>query len=74
MTEPNEIFLEDCPVCRGPGILSHEGGWCVAVECLDCGAQTAFVEYRDEESRKEAERQVAALWNMGKVVKQHPGE
>ena len=74
MTEPNEIILEDCPVCRGPGNIIHEGGWCVYVECLDCGAQTAFVEYKDEKSKAAAVRQVATLWNMGKVVKQDPGE
>lgn len=74
MSEEKEIILEDCPICRGPGNMIHEGGWCCYVECLDCGAQTAFVEYKDSESRDTAERQVATLWNMGKVVKQHPGE
>ena len=39
--------LEDCPHCRGVGQLMHEGGWNCYVECLDCGAQTTFVDYDD---------------------------
>ncbi len=74
MTEPNEIFLEDCPNCRGVGCIQHEGGWCVYVECLDCGAQTAYAEYTDEASKEDATSRVVRLWNMGKVVKLDPGE
>lgn len=74
MSEQKELVLEDCPICRGPGVISHEGGWCVYVECLDCGAQTAFAEYTDEASRGEAEKSVVRVWNMGKVVRQNPGE
>ena len=26
------ILLEECPDCRGAGMIMHEGGWCVQVE------------------------------------------
>ena len=66
---PNFI-LEDCPICRGSGFMVHEGGWNVQVECIDCSAHTVYVEYADEEEKENAEKQVAMLWNMGKVLKQ----
>ena len=25
------ILLEDCPICRGAGMITHEGGWSVQV-------------------------------------------
>lgn len=68
------IMLEECPVCRGAGLISHEGGWCVQVECADCSAHTVYVEYSSEEEKKEAEKSVAFLWNMGKVVSSERGE
>ena len=68
------IMLEECPVCRGAGLISHEGGWCVQVECADCSAHTVFVEYDGEEEKQEAERAVAHLWNIGKVVSSERGE
>lgn len=68
------LALEDCPVCRGTGMLIHEGGWNVQVECADCGAHTVYMEYDSEEGKKLAEQQVARLWNMGKVIKSEPGE
>ena len=70
----NLIELGECPVCRGPGIMSHEGGWNVQVECADCSAHTVYVEYENEEQRLEAEKQVVTLWNLGKVVKSDVGE
>ena len=70
---PN-IILEDCPVCRGSGYLVHEGGWNVQVECCDCSAHTVYVAYETEEEKKDAECQVARLWNMGKVIKSEAGE
>ena len=66
---PN-IVLEDCPICRGSGFVVHEGGWNVQVECCDCSAHTVYVEYSNDEEKKEAEKRVAMLWNMGKVLKQ----
>jgi len=68
------IELEECPICRGTGMLMHEGGWNVQVECADCSAHTVYVEYETPEEMVEAERQVAHLWNIGKVVHSGRGE
>lgn len=70
---PNFV-LEDCPICRGSGFMVHEGGWNVQVECSDCSAHTVYVEYSNDEEKKAAEKQVATLWNIGKVVKSDVGE
>lgn len=70
-----ELRLEDCPACNhGVGSLEHEGGWCVYVQCLDCGAQTAQFSYKNEEERAQAEQSAARTWNMGKVIRCEPGE
>ena len=46
-----ELFdLQDCPFCGGPAILDHVGGWCCYVECVDCGARTGHMEYKDEKT------------------------
>lgn len=68
------IELEECPICRGAGIMMHEGGWNVQVECADCSAHTVFVEYFNEKERQEAEQKVATLWNIGKVIRSDVGE
>ncbi|MBQ9168731.1 MAG: Lar family restriction alleviation protein [Oscillospiraceae bacterium] len=68
------IELEDCPCCRGTGLITHEGGWNVQVECSDCGAHTVYVEYESDSEKEEAVLAVARLWNLGKVIKQDPGE
>ena len=68
------IMLEECPICRGPGMLMHEGGWSVQVECTDCSAHTVYVEYANEEEKEQAEQTVAHLWNIGKVVSSERGE
>ena len=68
------IELEECPVCRGNGMIMHEGGWNVQVECVDCSAHTVYVEYETEEEKLEAERSVAHLWNIGKVITSERGE
>ena len=68
------IMLEECPICRGAGLIMHEGGWCVQVDCADCSAHTVYVEYDSEAERAEAERTVAQLWNIGKVVSGERGE
>lgn len=70
---PN-VILEECPVCRGSGFMVHEGGWNVQIECSDCSAHTVYVEYSNEEEKIEAERHVARLWNLGKVIKSDVGE
>ena len=43
-----KVMLEECPICRGPGMLLHEGGWNVQVECTDCSAHTVYIEYNNE--------------------------
>lgn len=68
------IELEECPCCRGTGLLVHEGGWNVQVECSECGAHTVYMDYENDDQKKEAERTVARLWNLGKVIKSDPGE
>ena len=71
----NEIIeLEECPICRGVGSIMHEGGWNVQVECLDCSAHTVYVEYNNEAEKAEAEKAVAHLWNIGKVITSERGE
>ena len=69
----NDIVLEECPICRGNGMLVHEGGWSVEVQCADCSAHTVYVEYKDETEKRSAEEAVAYLWNMGKVISPDPG-
>ena len=70
----NELILEECPICRGAGLIMHEGGWSVQVECADCSAHTVYMEYSDEEEKSAAERAVVHLWNIGKVVSGDRGE
>ncbi len=70
----NDIVLEECPICRGNGMLVHEGGWSVEVQCADCSAHTVYVEYKDETEKRSAEEAVAYLWNMGKVISSERGE
>ena len=70
---PNYI-LEDCPICRGSGMVVHEGGWNVQVECTDCSAHTVYVEYANNDEKLKAEEQVVTLWNLGKVIKSDAGE
>lgn len=66
--------LEECPVCRGAGLIMHEGGWCVQVECCDCSAHTTYLEYNNDQEKKEAEQTVVHLWNIGKVITSERGE
>ena len=74
MEEKEIVILEECPICRGAGMVMHEGGWNVQVECSQCGSHTVYLEYNTPEEKKEAEKAVAALWNMGKVVSSQRGE
>lgn len=69
-----KMILEECPMCRGNGMIQHEGGWNVQVECADCGSHTVYVEYATDAEKQEAERMVTRLWNLGKVIKSNPGE
>lgn len=68
------IHLEDCPYCGGAGLLEEERGWCWFVSCLDCGSQTAPIEFKKPEDREKAAEKAAGLWNNGKVVRADLGE
>ena len=54
------ITLDECPVCRGAGMIMHEGGWSVQIECVDCSAHTIYMEYNNDEEKKEALRKFEA--------------
>ena len=47
-----DLELFDCPLCHGPGLLEEENGWCLYVQCLDCGCHTAALSYNSEEERQ----------------------
>ena len=50
-----QIMLEECPICRGAGMIMHEGGWSVQVECVDCSAHTVYMEYdNDDDNRNDS--------------------
>lgn len=68
------IDLQDCPACRGTGVIEVENDWCVYATCLDCGCRTAEIEYSNEEELLRGAQISADLWNMGKVVSHNPGE
>lgn len=70
----DKIMLEECPICRGAGLIMHEGGWCVQIECADCSAHTVYVEYSNDAEKAAAEKSVAYLWNIGKVITSERGE
>lgn len=69
-----KVDLQDCPYCGGSGLLEEENGWCWYVMCMDCGAQTAAMEYKTPEESEEAALMAAQLWNIGKVVRADIGE
>ena len=70
----DKYMLEECPLCRGAGMIMHEGGWSVQVECLDCSAHTVYMEYNNDAEKDAAEQAVVHLWNIGKVVSSERGE
>ena len=69
-----EIELQDCPYCGGAGCFEEEGGWCLYIQCLDCGAHTAELSYNNETERLEAAQRAARTWNIGKVIYPGPGD
>ena len=70
----DKYMLEECPLCRGAGMIMHDGGWSVQVECLDCSAHTVYMEYNNDAEKDAAEQAVVHLWNIGKVVSSERGE
>lgn len=69
-----DIALLDCPYCGGTGCFEEEGGWCLYIQCLECGSQTAEFSYQSPAERSEMAARAARLWNMGKVISPRPGE
>jgi hypothetical protein len=69
----DKIVLDDCPICGGGGLIEAEDmGYYAA--CLDCGAYTGTVSYKDEAGKLAAAEKAAMLWNTGKVINPAPGE
>jgi hypothetical protein len=68
-----QLLLQDCPYCGGPGLLEEEHGWCWYAVCLDCGAQTAAFEFKKPENREAAARTAADMWNLGKIMRSGAG-
>ena len=63
-----DLELLDCPICHGPGLIEEENGWCLYVQCLDCGCHTAALSYNSEEERQTAARQSVSSGNHGQAV------
>lgn len=67
--------LRECPVCHEDcAYVETEGGWCVYVQCANCGTHTAHRPYATDAERDEAETAVIRIWNMGKVIAENRGE
>ena len=69
-----EIDLDVCPHCGGVGAIQDEQGWCVYVDCLDCGSHTAEIRYERPAERLDAAQRAAHLWNIGKVLTDTPND
>ncbi len=69
-----KVLLEDCPFCGGPGLLEEEAGSGWYAICLDCGSQTAEMEFKSPLERLEAAQKAADLWNNGKVLRMGMGD
>ena len=69
-----EVKLSDCPYCGGVGLLEEEGGADWYVICMDCGSQTAPMEFKTPQARLEAAKKAANQWNHGKVIRMGMGE
>ncbi|MBR3393774.1 MAG: M3 family oligoendopeptidase [Firmicutes bacterium] len=65
---PCRVCHEDC------AYIETEGDWCLYVVCGHCGSTTAFVQYKDPASKREAAKKAIHLWNMGKVIAERRGE
>jgi len=69
-----ELELQACPYCGGAGLLEEENGWCWYAVCVDCGSQTASIEFKMPEDRRKAAEAAAHLWNIGKVMRSDAGD
>ena len=69
-----ELILNDCPYCGGAGLLEEESGSGWYAICLDCGSQTAEIEFKTPAERLETAKKAANLWNHGKVLRMGMGD
>ena len=60
-----DIDLQDCPLCHGPGMIEEENGWCLYVTCLDCGCRTAELSFSTPE---EHDRIIAFTSQLAHIV------
>ena len=67
-----EIDLQECPYCGGAGLLEEEHGWYVI--CVDCGSQTASIDFQTSDERLESAHKAAHLWNIGKILRSNAGD
>ena len=74
MHDFDDIELCECPRGHGPGLIQEENGWCLYVECLDCGCHTAELPFHSEDERQAVARHLATTWNLGKVISPAIGE
>lgn len=51
------VELHECPLCEGGSILEEEGNGFYA-QCMDCGCYTVHVDYKNEEDRLEAAKEL----------------
>ena len=64
----HEIELFDCPQCHGPGLIQEENGWCLYVECLDCGCHTAELSFKSDEEKIKVAKQAASYGTSAKLL------
>ena len=68
-----KLDIQDCPYCGGAGLLEeHKNSWYVM--CMDCGSQTADIDFRTPELSEEAAEKAVHMWNIGKVLRMGVGD
>ena len=73
-----ELFHEDlnfCPICNEDvAYVETENDYWAYVICAHCGSRTVTATYRTPAEKVTAIKQVAHLWNIGKVIAERRGE
>lgn len=69
-----DVNVNDCPKCGGSALLEEESGNSYSVYCLDCGAHTVAIRFKDDDERLLSAKKAAELWNYGKVIASGLGE
>ncbi len=70
----DEIHIQDCPYCGGAGLLEEESGMSWYVICVDCGSHTAAFNYFSPADRLKTAQSAVHLWNIGKIIRETPGD